>query len=80
MLLIRYSPYDDLAVVLTPPSLTLCIKVLFNHVLTTHVQYGEIAHKKNRELRSRLYKKRAARIVSKHYGSHETSVTKLIKD
>ena len=34
---------------------------------------------KNRELISRL-QKRAARIVSKHYGSHEISVTKVIKD
>ena len=34
---------------------------------------------KNRELISRL-QKRAARIVSKHYGSREISVTKVIKD
>ena len=47
--------------------------------MTTHVLYGEIAHKKKRELISRL-QKRAARIVSKHYGSREISVTKVIQD
>ena len=40
--------------------------------------WGNCSQKK-RELISRL-QNRAARIVSKHYGSHEISVTKLIKD
>ena len=41
--------------------------------------WGNCSHTKKRELISRLYKKEAGRIVSKHYGSHEISVTKLIK-